>query len=478
MTARDTREELSLLVVDLDGTLIRSDTLFECFWAALAETWRAVPVALRGLWRGRAALKHDLAALCALDPTHLPYNAVVLDHIRDWRASGGHVVLVTAANQAIAERIAAHLGLFDAVHGSDGVVNLKGPEKAAMIAQISGGAPYAYIGDSAADLPVWDGAARAITVDAPADLRRRLEEAGGAVRHLESGARHAYLAALRPHQWLKNLLVFIPVVAAHAVLQAVILQAVLAFAAFCLVSSAGYIFNDLMDLRADRMHPRKAQRPLAAGRVPIAHGTAMIPLLLVAGLGLAALGGAALLALIAGYFVLTVTYSLTLKRIAVADICTLAGLYTMRILAGGVATGLVPSVWLLAFSMFFFVAMAAIKRQAELVDLVERHMTETEGRGYTVADLPVIARVASAAGYVSVLVLALYLDAPAVQDLYSAPWLLWGICLVLLYWVTRIALVTGRGHMHDDPVVFAMHDRTSVLCLILIGTFVLGASLL
>ena len=182
MEARDTRDDHSLLVVDLDGTLIRSDTLFECFWGALAETWRAVPVALRGLWRGRAALKRDLAALCALDPAHLPYNAVVLDHIRDWRAGGGRAVLVTAADQAIAERIAEHLGLFDAVHGSDGVVNLKGPEKAALIAETYGGAPYDYIGDSAADLPVWEGARRAITVDAPAALRRRLEAAGGAVR--------------------------------------------------------------------------------------------------------------------------------------------------------------------------------------------------------------------------------------------------------------------------------------------------------
>ena len=478
MTARDTRDDLSLLVVDLDGTLIRSDTLFECFWGALAETWRAVPVALRGLWRGRAALKRDLAELCNLDPAQLPYNAVVLDHVRDWRANGGRAVLVTAADQTVADRIAAHLDVFDDVHGSDGAVNLKGATKAARVARISDGAPYEYIGDSAADLPVWDAARCAITVDAPPWLRRRLDAAGGPVSHLSSGTRRAYLAALRPHQWLKNLLVFIPAIAAHAVAPAVMLQALLAFAAFSLVSSAGYIFNDLMDLRADRMHPRKAQRPLAAGRVPIAHGTAMMPLLLLAGLGLAALGSAPLLALIAGYFGLTVTYSLALKRIAVADICTLAGLYTMRILVGGLATGLVPSVWLLAFSMFFFVSLAAIKRQAELIDLFGRELQATERRGYTIDDLPVVARVATASGYVSVLVLALYLDAPAVQKLYSAPWMLWGICLVLLYWVTRIALITGRGGMHDDPIVFAMNDRTSLLCLALMGAFVIGASAL
>ena len=304
-----------------------------------------------------------------------------------------------------------------------------------------------------------------------------MERSGKPVEHLATGTAQGYLAALRPHQWLKNLLVFVPVIAAHATAPAILMQAALAFAAFCLVSSAGYVFNDLMDLRADRMHPRKAQRPLASGRLPIAHGTAMVPLLLLAGLGLAGFGGMALLAMIAGYFALTVTYSLCLKRIAVADICTLAGLYTMRILAGGMATGLLPSVWLLAFSMFFFVAMAAIKRQAELVDLFGRGLPATERRGYTVEDLPLVRQVAIASGYVSVLVLALYLDAPAVQELYDAPWLLWGLCLVLLYWITRVALITSRGGMHDDPVVFALRDRTSLLCLVLMGGFVAAAAL-
>ena len=482
MTLMDSRDDIPLLVVDLDGTLIRSDTLFECFWAALAESGRTIPVCLRALGRGRAALKRDLAALGPIDAAHLPYNEVVVEHIRDWRARGGRAVLVSAADQSIADRVAAHLGLFEAAHGSDGVRNLKGPQKAAMIAETYGAAPHAYLGDSLSDLPVWAGAQRAITVDASAGLRRRLESAGAQAEHLRTttgtGTLQGYVAALRPHQWLKNLLVFVPMIAAHATQPAVMMQAVLAFVAFCLVSSAGYVLNDLMDLRADRMHPRKARRPLASGRVPIGHGTAMVPVLLLAGLGLAMLGGGALLAIIAGYFALTVTYSLWLKRRAIADICTLAGLYTMRILAGGLATGLVPSVWLLAFSMFFFVALAAIKRQAELVDLFGRGRPATERRGYTVEDLPVVRQVAVASGYVSVLVLALYLDAPAVQQLYGAPWLLWGICFVLLYWITRIALITSRGGMDDDPIVFALRDRTSLLCLALMGGFVTGAALL
>jgi len=478
MTAKDRRDDIPVLVVDLDGTLIRSDTLFEIFWGGLSESWRALPAAIRGLRHGRAALKRALAGLAGIDAEHLPYNDVVLDYVREWRAGGGRAVLATAADQSVAERIAAHLGLFDEVYGSDGATNLKGPRKAEMLAQRFGESGYAYIGDSAADLPVWQGARKAVTIDGSPALQRRVAALGTESENLGSGTGPAYIAALRPHQWLKNILVFVPAVVGHVSDPAILLQAVLAFAAFSLVSSSGYVLNDLMDLRADRAHPRKSQRPLAAGRVPIAHGTFMVPLLLFAGLGLAALGGLALLGVIASYFVLTTLYSLALKRIAVADICTLAGLYTMRIIAGGLATGLGLSVWLLAFSMFFFVSLAAIKRQAELVDLANRGVRRARRRGYHVDDLPLVSQVATASGYVSVMVLALYLNSPAVQTLYTTPWLLWGICLVVLYWITRIALITSRGQMDDDPIVFAVRDRVSLVCIMLLFACVIGAAVL
>ena len=478
MTAKDRREDTPVLVVDLDGTLIRSDTLYESFWAALSEDWRTLPAALLSLRRGRAALKRELARRAPIEVAHLPYNQAVLDHIRDWRAAGGRAVLVTAADQQLAERIAAHLGLFDEVHGSDGRTNLKGPRKAAMLAERFGEGGYAYIGDSAADLPVWAGAKRAVTITGSAALRRRVDGLGTPVEHLQSVPARAWLAAMRPHQWLKNILVFIPAIAAHASDPLVLAQAVLAFVAFSLVSSSGYVFNDLMDLAADRAHPRKSHRPLASGRLEISHGTAMVPLLLAAGLIVAAFGGGALLAVIATYFVLTTVYSLVLKQKAVADICTLAGLYTLRIIAGGLATGLVPSVWLLAFSMFFFVSLAAIKRQAELVDLVSRGVAGAKRRGYTTQDLPLVGQVATASGYVSVLVLALYVNSSSVRTLYENPWPLWGICLIVLYWITRIALITNRGHMNDDPIVFAVHDRTSLVCAALMAGFVLMAGAL
>lgn len=478
MTAQDKRAEGPVLVVDLDGTLIRSDMLYESFWAGLSESWRTVPIALRAMARGKAQLKARLAKLTPVDPASLPYNAPVLDYIRDWRAQGGRTALVSATNTHLVKTIAAHVGLFDEAHGSDAETNLKGARKAAFLKERYGAQGYAYIGDSTADLPVWEGATKAITVDVPPPLRRQVEAVAPEVEALSSGITPGYLAALRPHQWLKNILVFIPLLAAHSFTPESVLLAILAFVSFSLVSSSGYVLNDLMDLKADRAHPRKCKRPLASGRVPLAHGTAMVPLLLLGGLGIAALGGWPLFGVIALYFVLTTLYSLALKQVAIADIGTLAALYTMRIIAGALATGVEMSVWLLAFSMFFFFSLAAIKRQGELVDLKLRGVNKPQRRGYSVDDLPLVEQMSITSGYLSVLVLALYLNAPAVQQLYSTPWLLWGICLVLLYWISRLALKTHRGLMLDDPIVYALKDTKSLICCALMALFAIGAAVL
>lgn len=467
---------MPVLVVDLDGTLIRSDSLYETFWAGMSEDWGTALAALSALTNGRAALKKSLAGRTVLEPEHLPYNQVVLDYIRNWREGGGRVVLVTAADESVAVAISDHLGLFDEAHGSDGNHNLKGEAKARFLENRFGMQGFAYIGDSTADLPVWKAATKAISVDAAPGLQRQVASLGRDRENLTSGVKSGYLAALRPHQWLKNVLVFVPLFASQSFTGMHIIQAVLAFMAFSLVSSSGYVLNDLMDLRADRAHPRKCKRPLAAGRVPIAHGTMMVPLLLVAGLLTALLGGTGLLGVIFGYFVLTTVYSTWLKQRAVADIGTLAGLYTLRIIAGGVATGLGLSVWLLAFSMFFFFALAAVKRLAELVDLEKRGIRTAKRRGYHVDDAPLISQMTTASGYISVLVLALYLNTFAVQRLYTAPWMLWGICLVLMYWISRVVLVTHRGKMEDDPIVYAIRDRTSLICILLVVAFAIGAS--
>ncbi|MEL6647619.1 MAG: UbiA family prenyltransferase [Pseudomonadota bacterium] len=483
MTAKDRRadrhDDNPVLVVDLDGTLIRSDSLYECFWLGLSKTWKAFPTAVSGLMGGRAALKKQLAELADLDAEFLPYNDEVCHYIRTWRDKGGRAVLVTAADQSVADKVAAHIGLFDEVIGSDGATNLKGEEKAQLLRDRFANEGYAYMGDSSADIPVWESAKTAITVNAAPAIERQVRAMAAESEALNATRKPpAYLAALRPHQWLKNVLVFLPIMAAQAFEPAMIFNALLAFAAFSLVSSSGYVFNDLMDLRADRAHPRKSARPFAAGRVPIAHGTMMVPLLLLVGLILAAFATWQAFWIIALYFMLTTVYSLYLKRRAIADICTLAGLYTLRIIAGGLATGLGLSVWLLAFSMFFFFALAAVKRQAELVDLSGRGIPTARRRGYNVDDLPMVSQITVASGFVSVLVLALYLNSPGVQELYTTPWLLWGICLILLYWISRIALKAHRGQMDDDPIVYALRDKTSLACVSIMIACAVGAAVL
>lgn len=424
-----------VLVVDLDGTLLRSDMLFESFWSAFGRDWRSPLRSLAALAsHGKAALKRHLAAASAIEAATLPYDARALGYIEAWRQSGGRTALVTASDREIAEAIAAHLGVFDEVHGSDGTLNLKGERKARFLEDRFGCMGFAYMGDAAADLPVWGRAARAITVNAPAALRREAEAVSGAVEHLVTEGRSVkpYVRALRPHQWLKNVLVFLPMLAAHRLDGATLMLSLLAFVCFSLVASSVYVLNDLLDLAADRAHPRKRNRPFASGSIPIAHGTWMAAGLLGLGALLAVGIGGVFLLVMAGYFLLTTAYSLHLKRRIVIDICVLAGLYTVRIVAGGVATGIPLSVWLLAFSVFFFLSLAAVKRQAELIDSADRGSLTASGRGYHVDDLPVISMIGIGAGYVSVLVMTLYVDSPEVVVLYAHPEALWGVCAVLL----------------------------------------------
>jgi len=465
-----------ILVVDLDGTLVRSDMLHESFWSAFGRNWRSPFRAVAALMRGRAALKQLLSKASHIDVATLPYNDAVLDHIRDWRARGGRTALVTAADQGLADRISAHLGLFDETHGSDGQTNLKGSAKAAFLIRHFGAGRFAYMGDATADLVVWAEAGAIITVNATPSLARRAEALGKPIEHIVTAQplMGPLLRALRPHQWLKNILVFVPILAAHRYDVMTLSLGLLAFAAFSLVASGVYLLNDLLDLGPDRAHPRKRLRPFASGALPVAMGTWLAPTFILAGLCLSIPLGLPFVTLMGCYFVLTTAYSLHLKRQIVIDICVLAGLYTLRILAGGVATGITLSVWLFAFAIFFFFALAAVKRQAELVDLAQRGKLAVVGRGYHVDDLPIISMISLGAGFVSVLVFALYLNSPDVRELYSQPATLWGVFVIQLYWITRVVLITHRGQMHDDPVIYAVKDRTSRVCLLAAFGFILG----
>lgn len=459
-----------VLVVDLDGLLIGPDLELEAFWAALVSS----PLALLS----RHRFMRDTANVHV---PSLPYNDEIVACLRRWRSDGGRTILVTALGQALAERIAGHVGVFDGVYGSTGKSSINGAEKAAMLEDRFGDRGFAFMGRAAADLPVWQKCSRAITVDASSAVRSRVDGLGLEARHLETARRpsvYSYLATLRPHQWLKNCLVFVPMLAAHQFTAETFWPSLLAFIAFSLTASSVYVLNDLLDLAVDRAHPRKRNRPLASGSLPIAHGTRLVPLLLLSGLAFALPLGRNFILVLLAYFAGTTIYSLYIKRQIVMDICMLAGLYTLRIVAGGVATEIALSVWLLAFSIFIFFALAAVKRQAELVDSVAADAVQPRGRGYHVSDLPLISSMAIASGYASVLVLALYVNSPDVLPLYNSPAALWGICVVLLYWISRMVIITHRGNMHDDPLIYAVKDPVSQTCLLLVIAFGIGGTIL
>lgn len=467
----------TVLVVDLDGTLCRTDTLHENLVGVLSRRPAHLPRVVAGLAGGKAAFKRRVAEAHVMPGEALPYDEGVLDLVRAARARGRRTALVSASDQAQVDAVAAHLGLFDeaiGTGGGDADGNLGGAAKAAFLERRYGRGGFDYVADSPADLPVWKAARRAISVRTGVPLRRRLDAVHDDVHHIgEAGWRlGTAIEALRPHQWSKNVLVFLPMLAAHDI--SGLPAAVAAFAAFCLTASSVYLLNDLVDLRPDRAHPRKRRRPFASGRLPIAFGLVAAPaLLLLAALIALIWTPPAFLGVLALYYLGTFAYSFWLKRKALVDVLTLAGLYTARIVAGAAATGLALSPWMLGFSMFLFLSLAAVKRQAELTQQAEG--ARTAGRGYETGDLPLLREMALASGFAAVMVFALYINSEAVTALYANPEALWLICPLLLYWVGRMVLMTHRGHMDDDPIVFAARDWPSRLAVIFSVLIVLGA---
>jgi len=452
------------LCVDLDGTLLRSDSLVESALALLKQSLRFAWLMPWWLLRGRAAFKAEVARRVQLDVTLLPYHGGLLQWLREQHAAGRRLVLCTAADQSVASAVAAHLRIFESALGSDGNNNLKGTRKRDRLQAGYGPRGYDYAGNGGSDLAVWSQARRAIVVNGGASLVRRAEALTQVERVFErsgSGAK-AWLRALRPHQWLKNILVFAPLLAAHAWHAAgAAALAGCAFLAFCLCASGGYLLNDLLDLAADRAHPRKRLRPFASGELQPGAGLAASALLTLAALILAlAISPLFCVALLA-YYVLSLAYSLRIKKLVMLDVIALATLYTLRIIAGGAAVLIFPSFWLLAFSMFLFLTLAMVKRCSELIRLMAERGEHTPGRGYRVADLDVLQQLGGASGYLSVLVLALYINSSTSQELYRHPQVLWLLCPVLLYWISRVWIICHRGEMHDDPVVFALRDRVS-----------------
>ncbi|MCL4184249.1 MAG: UbiA family prenyltransferase [Burkholderiaceae bacterium] len=455
------------LYVDLDGSVIRTDTLWESFASALRRNPLRAIVALRALASGRAALKRRLAEIGAPDIDSLPRHEALIDWLREQRAQGRRIVLATAADRSLARSVASSVALFDEVIASDGCRNLKGRHKLEAIRHDAGGAPFDYCGNGPEDVAIFAAARRAIVVGAgPRVLRQARRQADVAAvfdpKPTLPQRLHAWLGALRPHQWLKNLLVLVPLITAFRLDEPTVVgDALLAFASFSLAASSGYLLNDLLDLAADRHHPRKRERAFAAGRLSVRSGFVGAALLLVASLAIAVAVGERLLATVMAYLAMTAIYSGLAKRIALFDVAMLAGLYTVRVLAGGAATGVEVSFWLLAFSVFLFFSLALLKRCGELVAQLERDEQTGKGRGYGTSDLAVLQTLGIATSCAALVVLALYVREPEVTQRYASPQILWLMLFGFLIWLGRLWLDTARGRMHDDPLVYAMQEPGS-----------------
>jgi 4-hydroxybenzoate polyprenyltransferase/phosphoserine phosphatase len=457
------------LVIDLDGTLLRSDLLVESGLAFVRMQPASVLSPLKWLISGKAHLKEQLAKASEIDVTRLPYDTQVMAFIEQERATGREIVLATASHKIYADQIAAHLKLFDRVMATDGTTNLSATRKRDRLVAEFGEQGFDYAGNSRDDLSVWAAARKAYVVNPESGVEKSARALGNVERVITApnrGRLITWAKALRLHQWIKNLLIVVPLLASHKLNQPELVgNGLLAFLFFGLCASSVYMLNDLLDLADDRHHPTKRNRPFASGVLPVKSALFIFPLLLIASFaGAATLLPPRFTAALACYYLLTLAYSLSLKRVMVVDVITLAALYTLRIIAGTFAFKVSLTFWMLAFSMFTFLSLALVKRFAELREARANGKTEkARGRGYYPDDLNMISSLGASSGYLSVLVLALYIQDQATAALYARPHVIWLACPLLLFWFSRTWLLTHRGEMHDDPVVFAIKDRTSLL---------------
>lgn len=469
------------LVVDLDGTLIGADLLIESAFAHFGATARRLPGMIRALFQGKAAFKSHIAAQTSIEAARLPYDERVIELIKTARAEGRRVVLASASNERYVADVCSHLALFDDWFASNDSVNLSAETKAQKLVEAFGAHGFDYIGNDKADLPVWREARLRYHVRAPAAVRAKLADIDSeAVRLDEQGDSpltkiKVWARLLRVHQWSKNALVFVPLLTSQHVDPGSWVKAVAAFLCFSLAASGVYLLNDIVDVAADRAHPTKRKRPFAAGTAPILGGLIAAPVLFAASL-LGSLAITPIFALtLAGYLVLTTAYTFGIKRMMMVDVIALAGLYTIRVFGGAAAIDVPVSEWLLGFSMFIFTALALVKRYVELAALLDADLPDPSNRNYRKADLDVIAALAAAAAFNAVTVFALYISSETTHALYRRPIALWLICPVLMYWLGRILIMAHRRLLHDDPVVFALKDKSSLAAAALIGVIMLGA---
>jgi 4-hydroxybenzoate polyprenyltransferase len=469
------------LCVDLDGTLIATDTLLESTLAAVKL--KPLILFLIPFWvlKGKVYFKNKIAGIALPNPETLPYREDVLEYLKQEKAKGREIVLATATVKEIADSVAEKLGIFDKVLGSGTDFNLRDKQKLQALKDLYGEKGFIYAGDSKADIDVWKGSAAAILVNANGNIAKKAEESTPIYKSFQykTSFLKSLIKEIRVYQWIKNILIFLPLLLAHNLGNAdIFVKLVIAFFSFSFVASFVYIINDLLDLEADRLHPRKKNRPLASGAMHIKHALLIAPALLLISILLSVIYlpleyNITLLA----YFVLTTAYSFYLKRIYLLDIMLLSGLYTIRLVAGSAAVAVFISPWLLALSIFLFFSLATIKRYTELKVMIEQNKTKTKGRGYFVDDLSLLLSFGPSSGLISVLIFILYINSNEVIKLYDKPQMLLPIAGIMMFWILRLWFMAHRGKMTDDPIVYTAKDPVSYVVALLISILAVGASI-
>lgn len=469
------------LCVDLDGTLIATDMLYE----SIAQLLKVKPFAffLLPFWlmKGRGYLKEKIEKILDIDVKNLPYREDLIGFLKEERAKGRKIILATASNAIVAAKINDHLNIFDEVLGSTSSYNLKGSNKAKVLVDKYGKEGFIYAGDSTADLKVWEKAKECILVDGSGALKSDIDKLNKDCTHFEylNNTFKQIIKEIRVYQWVKNLLIFLPMIMAHIVNDpGKWIESIIAFVAFSLTASSIYVYNDMLDLKSDRLHPRKRYRPLASGKMTIKLGLLIAPTFILISFALAYsfLPIEFMWALLT-YLILTMSYSVWLKRLVIMDLVVLAALYTMRLIAGSVAADVTLSPWLLGFSLFLFFSLAVVKRYTELLILENQKREYSTGRGYKVTDKTLLLAIGPTSGFMAILVFAFYINSEKVINLYNHPEYLWLITPLLLFWISRIWIVAHRGEMHDDPIVFTGKDIISYLIMIATVLIAIGATL-
>lgn len=467
------------IFVDLDGTLIHSDLFVE----GIFEYLKSNPLLIfQVIWwlllKGRSYTKFAIAEQIDIDVASLPFRKNLIETLNIKKAQGHEIILATASPKKWADKISEYLGLFDGVLASTPDTNLKGRNKLSAIQNYSDGHAFTYAGNALADRPIWTAADACIFVNAPsADIKTAKDKGKSHTSFTDqSHSFFQFIKGMRPHQYAKNMLIFVPLITAHQYFNIEMLAATfIAFLCFCLCASGVYFLNDLLDMQADRCHPTKKERPLASGKLSIGWGimgSILLPMisLAIAFYSLSITFGLTLLA----YYLTANLYSFYLKRISTADVMALAGLYTMRIIGGATASGVILSSWLIAFSIFTFISLGYLKRYIELRPKQQNSET-IKGRGYSSDDTETMFSLGTSNILAAVVILSLYINSEEVKSLYQTPEALWGLCFLMLYWGNRIWVGARRGKIHDDPIVFAISDKVSWLVAFLMGVIILVA---